>query len=120
MNALQVLKAENEALRKCLNQLKTENEELTNRVLKQKQLAESRRFCFENIQDSDDDVLFYTGLPSSSLFYQLFQYLIPEGMRSNVVYRATAQNWATKQSSDPANASWRETNISQGCPPKLS
>ena len=120
MNALQVLKAENEALRKCLNQLKTENEELTNEALKQKQLAESRRFCFENIQDSDDDVLFYNGFPSSSVFYQLFQYLSTEGMRSNIVHRATAQNWATKQSSDPANASRKETIIFQGRPPKLS
>ena len=117
---VQALKAENELLKKCLHQLKTANEELTNDVSKQGKLAEARRFCFENIQDSDDDVLFYTGLPSSGVFYQLFQYLSPEGIRVNIVYRATAQNWAANKQTDPANAPWRETKLSQGRPPKLS
>ena len=40
-------------------------------------------------------------------------------MRSNVVYRATAQNWATRHNSDPASASWRDTGTT-GRPPKLS
>ena len=114
-SALEILKAENEALKQCLNQLKMANVELTNEL----KLAETRRFCFENIQDSDDDVHFHTGLPSSSVFYELLHYLSPERMRSNVVYRATAQNWVAKPD-DPANAPWRETSTSQGRPPKLS
>lgn len=28
--------------------------------------------------------------------------------------------WAANQSADPANASWRETNVTQGRPPKLT
>ena len=72
-----------------------------------------RRFCFENIQDSDEDVLFFTGLPSASVFYHLFQYLNPDGKRSNVVYHATAQKRAQRQNVDPGNAA-------QGRPPNLS
>jgi len=49
----------------------------------------------------------YTGLPSASIFYQLFQYLNPDGKRSNVVYRATDQKWAERQNVDLGNASWR-------------
>ena len=112
-SSLLVLKAENDALRKQLNQLESANGELVREL-------ERRRFCFESIEDSNDDVLFYTGLPSSSVFYQLLNYLSPDGMRSNVVYRATAQNWTTRQNSDPASASWRDTDISTGRPPKLS
>ena len=82
-------------------------------------LAETRNFCFENIKESNDDVLFYTGFPSSNVFYQLFEYLSPEGSHSNVVYRTTAQNWAANQSTDAASASWRETRVPQGRPPKL-
>ena len=93
---------------------------LRNEASRQKRLAETRAFCFENIQDSNDDVLFYTGLPSSSVFYQLFQYLNPEGIRSNIVYCATAQSWAANQSTDSSNALWRETNVTQGRPPKLT
>ena len=111
-----VLKAENDALRKRLNELESGKIELVREL----ELAERRRFCFENVQDSNDDVLFYTGLPSSSVFFQLLNYLSPDRMRSNVVYRATAQNWATRQRSDPASASWRDKDISTGRPPKLS
>ena len=112
-SSLQVVKAENDALRKQLDQLESRNGELVREL-------ERCRFCFESIEDSNDDVLFYTGLPSSSVFYQLLKYLSPDGMRSNVVYRATAQNWATRHNSDPASASWRDTEISTGRPPKLS
>ena len=112
-SSLQVLKAENDALRKQLYQLENKNGELVGEL-------ERCRFCFESIEDSNDDVLFYTGLPSSSVFYQLLKYLSPDGMRSNVVYRATAQNWATRHNSDPASASWRDKEISTGRPPKLS
>ena len=59
---------------------------MTNEASGQKKLVELRRFCFENIQESNEDVLFYTGLPSASVFDQLFQYLSPDGKRSNVVY----------------------------------
>ena len=112
--------AESEKLKQCLDQSKTENEKLSHKVSRQKQLAKTQRFCFKNIQDSNDDVLFYTGLPSSSVFYQLFQYLNSEEIRSNVVYHATAQSWAANQSADPSNASWRETSVTQGRPAKLS
>ena len=110
---MQVVKAENDALRKQLYQLENRNGELVREL-------ERCRFCFESIKDSNDDVLFYTGLPSSSVFYQLLKYLSADGMRSNVVYRATAQNWATRHNSDPASASWRDTEISTGRPHKLS
>ena len=120
LSSMLVLKAENDALRKCLNQLESGNRELVREL----ELAERHRFCFENIQDSNDDVLFYTGLPSSSVFffYQLLNFLSPDGMRSNVLYRATAlkASKATRQNSDPASASWRDTDISTGCSPKLS
>ena len=112
-SSLQVVKAENDALRKQLHQLDSRNGELVREL-------ERCRFCFESIEDSNDDVLFYTGLPSSSVFYQLLKYLSPDGMRSNVVYRATAQNWATRHNSDLASASWRDTEISTGRPLKLS
>ena len=132
--ALQEVTAENEELKRSLNQattereqlkqsleqLKIENAKLVLECSRQNLLAETRRFCFENIKDSNDDVLFYTGLPSSDVFYQLFEYLSPEGSRSNVVYRATAQSWAANQSTDAASASWRETHVPQGRPPKLS
>ena len=111
---------ESEKLKQCLDQLKIKYKKLSNEAPRQKQLAETQRFCVKNIQDSNDDVLFYTGLPSSSVFYQLFQYFNPEGIRSNVVYRATAQNWAANQSADPTSASWRETSVAQGRPAKLS
>ena len=77
----------------------------------------------ENIQDSDDDVFSTRAYHPPAYFISYFSILVLKEERhlsSNVVYCATAQNWATKQSSDPANASWRETNVSQGCPPKLS
>ena len=93
---LQKVKGENEKLKGHLEQMTAENEKLqqhlkylnaesgklvkrldlvTNEASHQKKLAEMRTFCFENIQDSDEDVLFYTGLPSASVFYHLFQYL---------------------------------------------
>ena len=84
--------AQSEKLKQFLDKLDTENEKLRNEASRQKHLVEAREFCFENIQDSKFDVLFYTGLPSSSVFYQLFHYLNPEGIRSNVVYSATAQS----------------------------
>ena len=54
------------------------------------------------------------------MFYQLFKYLNPEGIHSNIVYRANAQSWAANQSTDPANALRREMNVTQGRPPKLT
>ena len=118
LSSMLVLKAENDALRKRLNQLGSGNRELVRKL----ELAERHRFRSENIQDSNDNVLFYTGLPSSSVFYQLLNFLSPDGMRSNVVFRVTAQkaSKATRQNSDPTSASWRDTDISSGCPPKLS
>ena len=110
------LKAENDELRQRINLLEKSKKDLRWEL----EEARTHRFCFENIKDSNDDVLFYTGLPSSSVFYQLFEYLSPDGMRSNIVYRATAQQWATRQGSDPSSASWREKDISTGRPPKLS
>ena len=56
---------------------------------------------------------FFTGLPSASVFYHLFQYLNPDGKHSNVVYHATAQKRAQRQNVDPGNAA-------QGRPPNLS
>ena len=95
---LEQMTAENEKLQQHLKHLNAESGKLvkrldlmTNEASHQKKLAEIRRFCFENIQDSDEDVLFYTGLPSACVFCHLFQYLNPDGKRSNVVYRATAQ-----------------------------
>ncbi len=124
---LQQMTAESEKPKRYLEQLKGDNEQLiqrltlmTNEASGQKKLAETRRFCFENIQDSNDDVLFYTGLPSADVFYQLFQYLNPDGTHSNVVYRATAQKWAERQNADPGNALWRGSNVAQGRPANLS
>ena len=126
---LEQITAESEQQKQYLEQLKAENanlkqdlELMTNEASGQKKLAELRRFCFENIQESNEDVLFYTGLPSASVFYQLFQYLSPDGKRSNVVYRATAQKWAERQNKDmdPGTASWRESSAAQGRPPNLS
>ena len=40
-------------------------------------LAEERKFCFSNIEGSDKDVQFYTGLPSASIFYEVLDYVSP-------------------------------------------
>ena len=83
---LKLITAESEQQKQYLEQLKSENanlkqdlELMTNEASGQKKLAELRRFCFENIEESNEDVLFYTGLPSASVFNQLFQYLSPDG-----------------------------------------
>ena len=52
-----------------------------------------KRFGIEALQDSDENIRFYTGLPSLAVFYRLLEYFSPAGKRSNVVYNATAQNW---------------------------
>ena len=93
---LQRVKAENEELKRHLEQVTAEKEKLqqhlkqenaengqlvnrldlmTNEASGQKKIAKMSKFCFENIQNSDEDVLSYTGFPSASVFYQLFQYL---------------------------------------------
>ena len=72
-------------------------------------LAEERKFCFSNIEGSDKDMQFYTGLPSASIFYEVLDYVSPGRKRSNIVYRATAQQWANDQErgSEPGQATWR-------------
>ena len=64
-------------------------------------LAEKRKFCFLNIEGSERDVQFYTGLPSADVFYQLLDYVSPGRKRSNIVYRATALQWTDRIAQSP-------------------
>jgi len=57
-----------------------------------------------------EDVNFYTGLPSGAVFDTLLQYLTPGATCSNVVYRPTAQKWASdcEGGVQPGEVEWRE------------
>ena len=86
-------------------------------------LADKRRFCFANIESSERDAQFYTGLPSAEVFYQLLDYVSPGRKRPNVVYRATAQQWMNDEIKDglePGEAAWRESDTVVGCPASLN
>ena len=78
-----------------------------------------KRFGIDAIQESDKDVHYYTGLPSTAVFYRLLEYLSPAGKQSNVVYKATAQKWI-KEGMEPGNAEWREGDSQVGRPATLS
>ncbi|XP_065896038.1 uncharacterized protein [Dysidea avara] len=90
-------------LNQCLNEARAES-------TKYQQLAEKRKFCFSNIEKSDKDVHFYTGLPSASVLYELLDYLSPGRKRSNIVYRGTAQQWTNDEQKEmePSQAKWRD------------
>jgi len=64
------------------------------------------------------DVNFYTGLPSAAVFDRLLQYLNP---RSNVVYRPTAQRWASdcEGGVQPGEAEWKDLESQAGQPGSL-
>ena len=118
-------------LKKQLEEAKYEIEELKRRLdevssesTQYQKLAETKRkFGFSNIEASERDVQFYTGLPSAEVFYQLLDYVSPGRKRSNVVYRATAQQWTKDESKDglePGQATWREYDTVVGLPASLS
>jgi len=77
-----------------------------------------KRFGIEAVQESDKDVHYYAGLPSTAVFFRLLEYLSPDGKRSNVVYRATAQKWI-KEGMEPGDAEWREEDSQFGRPANL-
>lgn len=81
-----------------------------------------KRFGIEAVRDSDKDVNFYTGLTSAAVFDRLFEYLSPDGRRSNVVYRATAQRWDSDCAGgmQPGEAEWRDSESQVGRPGSLS
>ena len=57
------------------------------------------------------------------VFYQLLDYVSPGRKRSNVVYRATAQQWMNDEIKDglePGEAAWRESDTVVGCPASLN
>jgi len=117
-------------LKKQLEEAKDEIAKLTQRLDEvsseskhYQKLAEKRKFCFTNIETSEKDVLFCTGLPSAEVFYELLDYVSPGRKRSNVVYRATAQQWTNnehKAGLEPGQATWREHNTVVGRPANLS
>ena len=59
-------------------ELKQRLDEVSSESIQYQKLAEKRRFCFSNIETSEKDVQFYTGLPSTEVFYQLLDYVSPE------------------------------------------
>ena len=117
-------------LKKQLEEAKDEVAKLTKRLDEVKsesseyqKTAKQRKFCFSNIEGSEKDVQFYTGLPSAEVFYQLLDYVSPGRKRSNVVYRATAQQWTNNECRDgldPGQATWREYDSVIGRPASLS
>ncbi|XP_065904132.1 uncharacterized protein [Dysidea avara] len=121
-----------EEIRKLKQQLKEAHDDiarLTQQVKdistessRYQKLAEERKFCFSNIEGSDKDVQFYTGLPSASIFYEVLDYVSPGRKRSNIVYHATAQQWANDQErgSEPCQATWRNYEVNAGHPANLS
>ena len=117
-------------LKKQLKEAKDEIAKLTARLdevssqsKEYQKLAKQRKFCFSNIAESEKDVHFYTGLPSANVFYQLLDYVSPGRKWSNVVYRATAQQWTSNEHRDglePGQAAWREHGTVVGRPASLS
>ena len=117
-------------LKKHLKEAKAEIAKLTERLdemnsqsKEYQKLAKQQKFCFSNIEESDKDVHFYTGLRSANVFYQLLDYVSPGRKRSNVVYRATAQQWTSNEHRDglePGQAAWREYDTVVGHPASLS
>ena len=80
-------------------------------------LAKQRKFCSSIIEESDKNVQFYTGLPSANVFYQLLDYVTPGRKWSNVVYRATAQQWTSNEHRgglEPDQAAWKEYDTCSG------
>ena len=61
-------------------------------------------------------------MPSAAVFDTLFEYLSPDGRRSNVVYRSTAQRWVSDcpEGKQPGEAEWRDTELQVGRPGSLS
>ena len=117
-------------LKKQLEEAKDEVAKLTKRLDEVKsesseyqKTAKQRKFYFSNIEGSEKDVQFYTGMPYAEVFYQLLDYVTPGRKRSNVVYRATPQQWTNnkyRDSLDPAQATWREYDSVMGHPASLS
>ena len=98
-------------------------DEMNSQSKEYQKLAKQQKFCFSNIEESDKDVHFYTGLPSANVFYQLLDYVSPGRKRSNVVYRAAAQQWTSNEHRDglePGQAAWREYDTVVGRPASLS
>ena len=104
-------KDEIEKLKKMLDEARLQIVELQESVRK-------KRFSIKVMRDSDRDVNFYTGLPSAAVFDTLFEYLSPDGRRSNVVYRPTAQRWVSDcpEGKQPGEAEWRDTVLQVGRP----
>ena len=75
-----------------------------------------KRFGIEAVRDSDKDVNFYTGLPNAAVFDRPLEYLSP------VVYRPTAQRWASScgEEMQPGEAEWRDSESQAGRPGSLS
>ena len=117
-------------LKKELEESKDEITKLTQRLeevnsvsVQYQMLADKRRFCFANIESSERDAQFYTGLPSAEVFYQLLDYVSPGRKRPNVVYCATAQQWMNDEIKDglePGEAAWRESDTVVGRPASLN
>ena len=111
---LQVATDEIAKLKQMLDEARLEIFELRKNVAR-------KRFGIELVRESDKDVHFYTGLPSAAIFDRLLEYLNPDGRRSNVVYRATAQKWANECiGTEPGEAKWRESESQIGRPASLS
>jgi len=115
----QQLKEAQDDIARLTKEVENANTELN----RHQKLAEERKFCFSNIEKSDKDVQFYTGLQSASVFYKMLEFVSPGRKRSNIVYRATAQQWVNDEESsqsEPGQASWRQYEVNAGHPASLS
>ena len=104
-----------------ISKLKQMLDEARMEIVELRKNVARKRFGIELVRESDKDVHFYTGLPSAAVFDRLLEYLNPDGRRSNVVYRATAQKWASDCiRTEPGEAKWRESESQVGRPASLS
>ncbi|KAM7314879.1 uncharacterized protein LOC115312713 [Ixodes scapularis] len=58
--------------------------------------SSTNRFCVEKFKDSDEDFLFYTGLPCYGLFHILLSYLGPASCDMNVEEEGESEQGATR------------------------